>query len=369
MVGVGWAAEFFRRIAVPRLPGSPALDEVERAVAKLLEQWGYSVHRERFPTSSRRLVALSVAGAGFGWIALLIAPALVLDLPGWPVTLIGESALALVGLMSVGIAQGRHGFGKLDVRAVNTWAVRGAPKLWLVAHSDSKGQGLSLGGRVLALAAGGTGLVTLVVSLAVRALMPLPVWLVIPSVLLTTVAGAALSRGAVRDDSPGAVDNATGMVAALVAADRLGHRDDVGVLITGAEEFGMEGARAWVAAVRPVGMFINFDGLDSRGKYRVMVHEPVGRSREDRGADVAGALAESLTSTGHHVARRNLPPGVLVDGSILARAGMSGVTLSRGDWRTLRVVHTSQDAVERVDIAAAVVAGEAAARAVHVLLG
>ena len=41
-----------------------------------------------------------------------------------------------------------------------------------------------------------------------------------------------MSLSAPRNDSPGAVDNATGVIAALVAADVLRDRTDIGVLIT-----------------------------------------------------------------------------------------------------------------------------------------
>jgi len=60
---------------------------------------------------------------------------------------------------------------------------------------------------------------------------------------------------------------------------------------------------------------------------------------------------------------------VLVDGVVLARAGMPGVTVSRGDWSTLGVVHTAADAPERLDPAAAVQAGRAVAAALCRHLG
>ncbi len=86
-------------------------------------------------------------------------------------------------------------------------------------------------------------------------------------------------------------------------------------------------------------------------------------------ADLSGVLATVLSERGHPVKEGRLPFGVYVDGAVLAGAGMPGVTLCRGDWRTLRVVHTSQDTVGRVDVQAAVEAGEATAAAVRRLLG
>ena len=204
----------------------------------------------------------------------------------------------------------------------------------------------------------------------IRITIPLPIWIVAPVALAALVGAAVLSASAPRGDSPGAVDNASGVVAALVAADRLQRRNDVGILITGAEEYGMEGARAWVR-VRPAhGLFVNFDGIDSRGAYRVMEHRPrPGTSSEPSASRVATELVGVLHEWGHSALRRRLPVGVLVDGVVLAGAGMAGVTVSRGDWHTLAVVHTARDTAARVDVLAAVETGEAVAEVVTRLLG
>ncbi|NIM50021.1 MAG: M28 family peptidase [Gemmatimonadales bacterium] len=365
-----WAGELFTRIAVPRLPGSPALPAVEEAIAERLRAFGYGVRRDEFRASPRRLSAATVAGAGLGWVTLIIVPLLLLPVPGWPVTLIGVGALGLVAVLAVGIAEGRLPVSSLEVPTANLRATRGEPALWLVAHVDSKAQGLSLLARAIAAVSAGAGVLGLLSLLVARLVTPLPWWAVVPVAAVALIGGAAFSRGTPRNDSPGAVDNATGVIAVLVAAERLRERTDVGVLLTGAEEFAMEGARAWVQAGPASGLFINFDGVDSRGRYRVVPHPP---RREGSGAalsaDLSGVLATVLSERGHPVKEGRLPFGVYVDGAVLAGAGMPGVTLCRGDWRTLRVVHTSQDTVGRVDVQAAVEAGEATAAAVRRLLG
>jgi Zn-dependent M28 family amino/carboxypeptidase len=186
--------------------------------------------------------------------------------------------------------------------------------------------------------------------------------------ILTVVGGAVLSRRVATNDSPGAVDNATGVVAVLVAAEQLRHSPLVGVLVTGAEEYAMAGARVWAAAGGSQGRFINFDGIDSLGSYRVMVHGQR-QSRGDESRRIGEAVANELSAAGAEVVTRGLPPGILVDGVALSRAGMPGVTVSRGNWNTLRVVHTKSDSCERVDIEAAITAGLATARAVEAVLG
>jgi len=365
-----WPAALFARIAVPRVPGSPELSDVQAAVTEQLGEFGYTVQRESFKTSARPLIAISIAGGALGWMVLLLAPLLVVDLTGWVASLVGCATLALVMLTAVGIAKGYLPSQVEPVEAVNLCAKRGDASVWLVAHSDSKGQGVSLAGRVLAMVALSAGLVVLLACLLVRPFAPLGWWAVLPMVVLMTTGGAALSRRALTNESPGAVDNATGMIAALVAAEQLRNRSDVGVLITGAEEFAMAGAKAWVGAHVAEGMFINFDGVDARGRYRVMTHAVTRGVEGDRSSVLVGiSLVRALAAAGADARLANLPPGVLVDGVTLAKAGMVGVSLSRGDWGTLKVVHTKRDVPQRVDVGAAVLAGLATARVVDGLLG
>jgi hypothetical protein len=355
---------------VPRLPGSESLRDVEAAIVEHLTESGYTVFRDSFIASASPLVATSVAGAGFGWTALILTPLLIIGPPGWTVALTGVGAFSLISLLAAGLYRGRVGLGTLKVEAVNIWAKRDRPKVWLVAHCDSKSQQLSLGGRVLGVTVLCVGLTLMIVALTLRIFTPVPWWYAFPAGLATALGGGALSRATVSNDSPGAVDNATGVVAALVAADCLRTRGDIGVLITGAEEFGMAGADAWTSQYGETGMFVNFDSLDSRGRYRVMTHRTRAQDEmSDRGEEIANALTSQLTSLGQGVVCRSLPPGVLVDGVTLARAGMSGVSLSRGDWKTLRVIHTRRDSSDRVDVAAAVMAGRASAAALDSLLG
>ena len=371
MSGAGDWAELFSRLSVRRLPGSAALADVEAVIAERLIDMGYAVSRTRFWASDRSLVAASVGGAGLGWIAILISPFLTLDVTGWPVTLTGFGAIALTGLVAFGIYQGELRIGVREVTAENICAVRSEePRIWLVAHSDSKAQRFSLAGRVVAVVSLSVGTIWIVTALCVRPFTLLPWWLVLPGAVAAMIGGGALSKGTATNESPGAVDNATGMVAAMYAAQQLVARSDVGVLITGAEEYGMVGAQVWSASGERDCAFVNFDGIDSRGSVRISMHES-GRRRRSRGASRALALAVGarLAVRGHRVIRNSLPLGVLVDGVALAKAGMSGVTLSRGDWHTLRVVHTVRDSEERVSVAAVLEFGRVVAAAVEDVLG
>lgn len=306
---------------------------------------------------------MGLLGAGYGWLALVLYPLFVLPLPGWVVILVGVSGGGLVALIALGMVSGNLPISATKIEAANLVAQRGEPRCWLVAHADSKGQRLSLRGRVIAVLVFGLGIAAIVGALAVRLLGPLP-WLVsLTLTALVLVGGGAMSLSAARNDSAGAVDNATGLIAALAAAETLKDRTDIGVLITDAEELGMEGARAWVRAGCRGELFVNFDGIDSRGQFRIKRH-----GRRQAHDDLATGIADQLSGIGAGAKIGRLPPGVLVDGIVLGAAGMSGVTVSRGDWSTLGIVHTERDDADRVDLSATVEAGHAAASAVRSVL-
>jgi hypothetical protein len=342
---------------------------VEDLLIERLQALGFQVTATRFVASSGPLDAAGIFGAGIGWLALLVLPLLVVPVPAWTIGLFVVSGVVALLTFTWGIARGalrsapRH---RADVR--NIEARRGQPRVWLVAHSDSKGQGISLRTRVLAvvLTAAGAVALTAVVLARVSDLLSFPSALA--AVLSLVAGGALLSRSVPRDDSPGAVDNASGMIAVLAAAEALSVRSDVGVLITGAEEFGMAGARVWTADAQRRERFVNVDGIDARGTVRIMVHRG-DRNQRQAAARLADQLMHGFEQAGSRARVGPLPPGILVDGVVLAAAGMPGVTVSRGDWRTLGVIHTRHDAASRTDADAAVRVGRTIATVLARQLG
>lgn len=355
------------RLAVPRLPGSRALADVEDFLAAELQHLGYQVTATRFAVHSP-LDAVSVVGAGLGWLALLTVPLLAIPLPRWGAVLflsVGAAALAVVGW---GLASGAIPNPRTRAEVRNLEGRRGDPRIWLVAHSDSKGQGLSLRGRVIAVVVAVVGIGSMTALAVARLTGPLHWVAALAGAAPALVAGGLLSRSRARDDSPGAVDNATGVIAVLTAAAELAGRSDVGILITGAEEYAMAGARVWTAETTRREPFVNFDGIDSRGAIRVMAHGSPGSAGVEARA-LAAQLAEGLRASAPEVRMAPLPPGVMVDGTVLARAGMPGVTVSRGTWATLGVVHTSRDVAGRIDPEPAAAVGRAVAGVVADRLG
>ena len=371
MIGPGSACDFLRQIAVPRLAGSDAVADVEAVVVARLRSLGYAVCLQDFSTTARRLYAPSVAGAGLGWVALGVIPLLALPIPGWGAATAGLAALAVVALVAVGIAAGHLRVPMRQVEAANIIADHGVPpRLWLVAHSDSKAQTLSLRARVVAIGLASVGAAGITLCLVGRFAGPLPWWAFGPACLAALIGGGMLSLPPVRDASPGAVDNASGIIAVLAAAERLREMSDIGVLITGAEELGMEGARRFVATDARRGFFINFDGIDGHGTFNVMDHHSVAdASTREVWARIRSGVVADLVGHGHLVRKSPLPFGVFVDGSVLAAGGMNGCTLSRGTWATLGVVHTKRDTAVRMDVEGALAAGTAVANTLTAVLG
>jgi Peptidase family M28 len=228
-----------------------------------------------------------------------------------------------------------HGVAPAD--GVNLIAVRGGTRVatWLAAHYDSKGQPLSMAGRLLLVGACVLGLLAAVVATLVG-WPPLTGWL--PALVLIGVF-LALSRASNR--SPGAVDNAAGVLTVFATLEALPADAAVGALLLDGEELGLTGARALVrerAHLLEGTTVINFDGIDDRGTAIAFVHRP--------GRTIA-RIARALGSR----AWRRLP--VVVDGSALAGASAECVTIMKGDWATMRVIHTRRDDADRLELAGA----------------
>jgi len=230
-----------------------------------------------------------------------------------------------------------------------------SPRRWVVAHLDSKGQGHSMAGRLVAVWA---IVVALLASLGAgvgRAVAgPLPVSAAALVAGLLATAGALCLRGRPMRGSPGARDNASGVVALLGALPAL--PPGTGAIVTAAEELGLVGARM-LARARPAlvrgAEVVNLDTLDDAGPAWLVHHDAAGAALAAR---LAPALSRAL---GMPVRSRRLPAGILVDSQPLAAAGAAAVTLARLDWRTLARIHTHRDSPEGFALATARAVGEA----------
>ncbi len=276
----------FRELAVPRLVGTPNHRHVREVLKRELAARGFSVEEHAFEGRRAR--------------ALLGAPRLV------------------------------HGVN-LIARPIRP---SGHPPVWLVAHYDSKGQPISMALRLVGFGALVLGLLTLLVA-------------ALPALVLLTFALVVVSQNRVSDNSPGALDNASGLVAIFMALDQLERGTSVGVLFPDAEEYGLVGARALArdhAALFGDTAVINLDSLDDAGSVTALLH---------RAGAVATGVAEAMK------ARRWRWLPVVVDGIALAPVTRECMTIMKGNWATMRIVHRPKDTAQRVrlDGAALVAAG------------
>lgn len=375
--------ELFEEISIPRLAGSGNCNDVVDKLAGFLAKKEYTVDRQDFYAGPERLVGGSVfglllaLGSVIAALLVLVYPAaarvpavagffavlvLVVGLPAGIAYLIASARLYarwIVRLLGYRFPTGPGVPDGYWVRATNITAGKKDPRVWLVAHSDSKVQRHSLRTRMVFVPLALVGALLLVLA-SIGAVH----WVVtLVGAACAMAGGLVIAVAGLRDGSPGAVDNATGVVAVLAAAEELGWRDEVGILITGAEELAMAGAREWARKGRSGNLFVNFDGVDGIGEYYLSVHHGVspGTARSFA-SELRTTLRTPPGAPDAKIARWYRTLGMFVDGTILAGTGMAGVTVQRGTFfGTAAVAHTPDDIPARVDIEGAVRAGRAAA--------
>lgn len=221
--------------------------------------------------------------------------------------------------------------------SANLEASRGNPAVWLIAHLDSKSQTVPMLIRIassvsLAIVLGVALLVLLLSALGLGWMAAL--W---PGLQVAAVIAAIPSMFCfVRNDSAGAVDNASGVVAVLLAARSASAPRDVGVLVTSGEELGLAGARVWARHAERSITVLNCDTIDDAGDWRSMYTG----SRPKRIAPAVEGVASRLRVP---LAMRRLIPGILADSMAFADRGIDAITLSRGTLSTLARIHTRRD--------------------------
>lgn len=337
--------------SAPRFAGSDSEARARELCASLLKSHGFSVREDPFTFSE------FPARYGPTVVALLLIAVLLLTSHmhsdhGGAGPAIGTLLLGLLLTGAAGRWLGRGAILKfpwLRSSSANLIATRGTPTIWLAAHGDSKSQTIPMLVRVAAVVLTFVAVVLLGIVLIVG-------WVsamgnaearigsqVVPILAVVgTVCALPLVFCLTGNKSPGAVDNASGLISVLLALRELPAHADVGVIITSAEELALAGARAHVASNHQRATVVNCDTIDDNGRFLCMTH---GRNR--------GPAALALERAGDRLAlpvrTGGLIPGILTDSIVFARAGWDAVTVSRGNLGTLARVHTSSDTRERLD--------------------
>jgi Peptidase family M28 len=322
----------------PRFAGSREESEARTLCKTLLESAGFECVERSFEYSQwPGKWGTSVAAAA--QVATIFIVARTATHQGPLVALIVGAAL-YIALLFVSADAKRRWIASMPFQrasSVNLEAGRGSPSVWLVAHLDSKSQTVPMLARI-ASSIGSTAVTLIAVVVLLVSLRgdrdASATWRAIE--ISALIVGLPSILCWVRNQSRGAVDNASGVTAVLLAAESLSSVPDLGVLITSGEELGLAGARAWSRTAPPGIVALNCDTVDDRGGWRLMYTgaAPV-RIR-------AAAEAISSSTVPKPVMGRMIP-GILADSMAFADRGIESVTVSRGTLSTLARIHTRRD--------------------------
>jgi hypothetical protein len=334
----------------PRLSGSDEALAVERELRERFEELGYQTEELPFSFSTwPGRFGMSVAG-GVLVIAALLGPSVLLaGLPGLALIIfLVAGGLALTPLLALDPALRKVPWGRIEARNLLFRRPDSRPAWILMTHRDSKSQIVPTALRTVAVGLGGVALLALILLSMLWVLgedFRFTALTVVAGVVLLGV-GVLLILSWAANESPGALDNASGLAALLeVAADNTA--GDVAFLLTDAEELGLVGARFVVDRLPPVQGVINVDGLDDHGPFHVS--EGHGWQRKGSAPQLAAALLTAAAVLDLPVQRRRLSRSLQVDHLPVAGAGIPALTVLRGDWQSLLRVHSPRDDVDRID--------------------
>jgi len=339
------ARELFEKIAaVPRFAGSSAEAKARALCAEVLSANGFSVVENELEFSEfTGKYAVPVLSLVLAVVSLRTTHVYYHHGGALPALTFFAFAIALI--VYAGRWLGGRGLTAIPwmrSRSANLVATRGAPSVLLVAHLDSKSQTLPMLARIIAIVLSAfltILLAVLLVAMVAGAVGAISIAAIVAKILALALLPLILCFTG--DRSPGAADNASGLVAILLAVRALQSRGNLGVIITTGEELALVGARAFVRTQAVRGIAINCDTIDDNGRFRCMI-------RGERGAAVASILT-AAERQGFDVPVTSILPGILTDGIAFSDAGWDCLTLSHGNIATLARVHTSRDTRERLD--------------------
>jgi hypothetical protein len=328
-----------------RFVGTEGNRRAREYCSSVLRGLGYEVREQEFRFSAvSGTLGTPLAGIGVVLALLTVRSLAAQGMVVAALAVVAGIALSLGAFATVFSGAGMLRRGILERRGVNVTATLPgeSPRVWLVAHIDSKWQPISILLRALGISFMSAAVVLTVVMLAIQAAVgaSFPRALA-AATMLGVIAAIPAVLSFTADRSAGAADNASGVAAVLEALEILRAHgvSGVGAAITDAEELGLAGAHAFARDVAPA-VALNCDTIDGQGAFLAMTVRRSARSN--------AAIIRAAVEVGEHVRVRPLIPGILTDSVALAAAGWDTVTLSRGDIRTLRRIHTRRDTLDRI---------------------
>jgi hypothetical protein len=337
-------AAVLREVAKPRLTGSHGAAEVGGTIRACFEALGYEVGGRSFrfnPWPGR--YGLTLVGVLYMAGTTTAAALLYRNNPFAAIAML-LILLVVVGMVGLFVRPAIDALRWGSIDGENMLAQRPGtrPRYVVMAHRDSKSQPVPLAFRGPAIVLALVAWLALLVGALAHTARPLPDGLILVLAAVAAVSALVLILCWVDNRSPGALDNASGVVAAIAIAARERDAGDVAFLITDGEELGLAGARAAAPHLPPVFGVINMDGLDDTGPFYVL--ERFGLIRKKGLAPhLAAALLEEADALGEPANRRDLPFGIPVDHIPLVKAGVPALTLMRGTIKSLNRVHRPAD--------------------------
>ncbi len=374
------ALRYACEIARPRRVGSGEEEVVARELVARLQSFGYRVELQPFRFTGGVNTAIAVeVGLSLALIALAIwskeaAPWAALLILGLALSferlnrLVEAASVSLPGqtpsvFETLGVWPGRWQ-ATSNILATLPGSDSSLPNLYLVAHYDSKSQRVPLIVRItMFLIVLGGGVVFAALTLLALIAPPLQAAATIVGVAVI-VTGLPLvflvpDSG---NESPGAIDNASGAGLVLHLAECLAEHDglNVTVLITSAEEMAVMGAAAYVKHNKTVlrqqaesgGLYLlNFDGVGVDGKLHYA-------DSHNRRRQLTGLLKQIGNERRLPLSRFGLT-GVLFDHIPFAQHGFDAVTLVTLGKASLSV-HTAEDSIDKLHVRGFEEAGQVA---------
>ena len=389
-------------IARPRRIGSQAEAQLGRDLATSLEQAGYQIQAEpfRFTDASSVFLLIEIIAC-----QTLVAVSIWLHMVGSPVHVATAVLLILLlGLVSHLNRAVQGGSLVVEGRQPTPWArlcqrlgrayqatnyvakIPGSPgeasgtHLILVAHYDTKSQCIPLAARMTLFVIGSGGALLFAGMILLSPLLP---GLVIPAFVMggfALIAGIPLWFLDLGNDSPGAIDNASGvgvvmeLAHTLAKAPEVSRKLDLTILLTSAEEASTMGAVAYVQqhakelqgwATSSRLYVLNFDGVGVDGRLRWTGKGE--RSVSTSASCLLYLVRQACIDLGCEIRSFNLP-GALYDHMPFTGIGLDAGTLISVSRASLGV-HTWRDSADQLNLRGFEQAGQVTLMAIQTIIG